>query len=58
MSMMSEFREFIAKGNVMDLAVGVIIGVAFQKIVDSLGSGGCRQPDVADVMPAVPRVEL
>src|SRR6185503_7494539 len=35
-SMMSEFREFIAKGNVMDLAVGVIIGAAFQKIVDSL----------------------
>ena len=34
--MLSEFREFIAKGNVMDLAVGVIIGAAFQKIVDSL----------------------
>ncbi len=34
--MFSEFREFIAKGNVMDLAVGVIIGAAFQKIVDSL----------------------
>lgn len=36
MSMMSEFREFIAQGNVMDLAVGVIIGAAFQKIVDSV----------------------
>ena len=36
MSMVSEFRKFIAKGNVMDLAVGVIIGAAFQKIVDSL----------------------
>ena len=34
--MLSEFKEFIAKGNVMDLAVGVIIGAAFQKIVDSL----------------------
>jgi large conductance mechanosensitive channel len=34
--MLSEFREFIAKGNVMDLAVGVMIGAAFQKIVDSL----------------------
>jgi len=34
--MLGEFREFIAKGNVMDLAVGVIIGAAFQKIVDSL----------------------
>ena len=30
MSMMGEFREFIAKGNVMDLAVGVIIGAAFR----------------------------
>ena len=34
--MQNEFREFIAKGNVMDLAVGVMIGAAFQKIVDSL----------------------
>ena len=34
--MLNEFREFIAKGKVMDLAVGVIIGAAFQKIVDSL----------------------
>src|SRR6476620_3021568 len=36
MGMMSEFKEFIAKGNVMDLAVGVIIGAAFGKIVTSL----------------------
>ncbi|HEY0060796.1 MAG TPA: large conductance mechanosensitive channel protein MscL [Telluria sp.] len=36
MSMMSEFREFAMKGNVVDLAVGVIIGGAFGKIVDSL----------------------
>lgn len=35
MSMMSEFKEFAVKGNVMDLAVGVIIGGAFGKIVDS-----------------------
>ena len=34
--MLREFREFIAKGNVIDLAVGVIIGAAFQRIVDSL----------------------
>ena len=33
---MSEFKDFIMKGNVMDLAVGVIIGAAFGKIVDSL----------------------
>ncbi|ROZ77506.1 large conductance mechanosensitive channel protein MscL [Ramlibacter sp. WS9] len=36
MSMVSEFREFALKGNVVDLAVGVIIGAAFGKIVDSL----------------------
>jgi large conductance mechanosensitive channel len=36
MSMSSEFKEFALKGNVMDLAVGVIIGAAFGKIVDSL----------------------
>ena len=35
MGMMSEFKEFAMKGNVMDLAVGVVIGGAFQKIVDS-----------------------
>jgi large conductance mechanosensitive channel len=35
MSMSSEFKEFALKGNVMDLAVGVIIGGAFGKIVDS-----------------------
>ena len=36
MGMMSEFKEFIAKGNAMDLAVGVIIGAAFGAIVSSL----------------------
>ena len=36
MGMMSEFKEFAVKGNVMDLAVGVIIGAAFGKIVDSI----------------------
>ena len=44
MSMMQEFREFALKGNVVDLAVGVIIGAAFGKIVDSL---------VADIIMAV-----
>lgn len=34
--MLSEFKEFIAKGNVLDLAVAVIIGAAFGKIVTSL----------------------
>jgi len=36
MSIFSEFREFIARGNVIDLAVGVIIGAAFNDIVKSL----------------------
>jgi large conductance mechanosensitive channel len=36
MSMLKEFREFAMKGNVVDLAVGVIIGGAFGKIVTSL----------------------
>ena len=36
MSFMTEFREFAIKGSVVDLAVGVIIGAAFGKIVDSL----------------------
>ena len=34
--MIKEFRDFIAKGNVMDLAVGIIIGAAFTAIVNSL----------------------
>lgn len=36
MGMLSEFKEFAMKGNVVDLAVGVIIGAAFGKIVSSL----------------------
>ena len=36
MSIIQEFREFAIKGNVMDLAVGVIIGGAFGKIIDSM----------------------
>ena len=36
MGMMHEFKDFAMKGNVVDLAVGVIIGAAFSKIVDSL----------------------
>lgn len=48
MSMMQEFKEFAVKGNAMDLAVGVIIGAAFGKIVDSI---------VGDlIMPIVGRV--
>jgi large conductance mechanosensitive channel len=48
MSFATEFKEFASKGNVVDLAVGVIIGAAFAKIVDSL---------VKDlVMPVVGRI--
>ena len=36
MGMLQEFKEFAVKGNAMDLAVGVIIGAAFGKIVDSV----------------------
>jgi large conductance mechanosensitive channel len=39
MSIAKEFRDFIARGNVIDLAVGVIIGAAFTKIVTSLVEG-------------------
>lgn len=38
MGMISEFKDFIAKGNAMDLAVGVIIGASFGAIVNSLVS--------------------
>ncbi len=48
MSLASEFREFAVKGNVMDLAVGVIIGAAFGKIVESL-VGDIIMPIVASV---------
>jgi large conductance mechanosensitive channel len=48
MSFASEFREFAVKGNVVDLAVGVIIGGAFGKIVDSFVN------DI--VMPVVSRI--
>jgi len=48
MSMLQEFKEFAVKGNAMDLAVGVIIGGAFGKIVDSI---------VGDlIMPLISRV--
>jgi large conductance mechanosensitive channel len=42
--MLKEFREFIARGNVVDLAVGVIIGAAFGKIVSSLVSDVLMPP--------------
>ena len=44
MSLLKEFREFAVKGNVVDLAVGVIIGGAFGKIVSSLVSDVIMPP--------------
>lgn len=56
-----EFKQFIAKGNVMDLAVGVIIGAAFQNIVTSLTNsfinplialitGGCKKDEAGNLI--------
>jgi len=42
--MLKEFRDFIARGNVLDLAVAVIIGAAFGKIVSSLVEGVIMPP--------------
>jgi len=36
MSMSKEFKEFVMRGNVMDLAIGIVIGAAFAKIVDAM----------------------
>lgn len=44
MSMMSEFKKFAVKGNVMDMAVGIIIGAAFGKIVSAFVSGVMMPP--------------
>lgn len=44
MSMMKEFKEFAVKGNVVDMAVGIVIGVAFGKIVTALVSGVIMPP--------------
>lgn len=59
--LIAEFKEFIAKGNVMNLAVGVIIGAAFQNIVSSLTSsfinplialvtGGCERDEAGNLI--------
>lgn len=50
MGMLKEFKEFAMKGNVVDLAVGVIIGAAFGKIVDSMVN------DI--IMPVISKVVL
>lgn len=44
MSMMKEFKEFAMRGNVMDMAVGIVIGMAFGRIVSSLVSDVIMPP--------------
>lgn len=44
MSMMKEFKEFAVKGNVVDMAVGIVIGAAFGKIVTALVAGVIMPP--------------
>jgi large conductance mechanosensitive channel len=69
MSIVKEFRDFIARGNVIDLAVGVVIGAAFGKIVSSLVAdiimpplglvvGGINFSHLhIDLKPAIPAIE-
>ena len=52
MSFVSEFKEFAMRGNVIDLAVGVVIGAAFGKIVSSL-VGDVVMPALAPVLGSV-----
>ncbi len=44
MSIMSEFKQFAVKGNAVDMAVGIIIGAAFGKVVSTLVSGVIMPP--------------
>lgn len=57
MSIYSEFKEFAVKGNVMDLAIGVVIGAAFQKIVNSLVND-IIMPPIGALMGAVNFADL
>lgn len=52
MSMLTEFKEFAVKGNVIDMAVGIIIGAAFGKIVSSL-VGDVIMPPIGVVLGGV-----
>ncbi len=54
---MKEFKEFAVKGNVMDLAIGVVIGAAFQKIVNSLVND-IIMPPIGALMGAVNFADL
>lgn len=52
MSMMSEFKDFAVKGNVVDMAVGIVIGAAFGKIVSSF-VGGVLMPPIGVLLGGV-----
>ncbi len=54
---MSEFKEFAVKGNVMDMAVGIIIGAAFGKIVSAF-VGGVMMPPIGMLLGGVDFSEL
>ena len=57
--MLKDFKEFIMRGNVLDMAVGVIIGAAFGKIVASLVSDIVRQElEEVNTEPPLPRQEV
>ena len=66
MGLVKEFKEFISKGNVMDMAVGVIIGGAFGKIVTSLVNdiimpaigSACSGVDFKDMKHVITAAEL
>jgi large conductance mechanosensitive channel len=57
MSILKEFREFAMRGNVIDLAVGVVIGAAFGKIVSSL-VGDVMMPVLGKAVGSVPFNQL
>lgn len=57
MGMMQEFKEFAVKGNVVDMAVGIIIGAAFGKIVSS-AVGDIIMPPIGVMMGGVNFVDL
>ncbi len=57
MGMMSEFKKFAVKGNVMDMAVGIIIGAAFGKIVAAF-VGGVMMPPLGMLLGGVDFSEL
>lgn len=57
MSFVQEFKEFAVKGNVIDMAVGIVIGVAFNKIVNSLVND-IIMPPIGMLIARVPFKEL